>query len=292
MLKRLLHKRHGNRGMTLVELLMVIAILSVVMMAVMSLFIPASQSTVAQARVSDLQSNLRLALRVMTRDLMDAGFLVPFNPVIFPDAIPYDDPPGLGTTDHSDFIIRTRGVGSSFARVASASGGSTILLTLTDGDMATQFPVDSRVRLFEPISGAELKSGIGTDAQRAYRVANTGTNTISIEPAAFITNLDVPAETVVLRVRDTGVSPLQTIRYRLINGTLVRIVNGSGQILASNIDTDPAASSFDYEFSANGRVIRVDARLTGRTQALKAGDTISGAKSRQVETSVMLRNVF
>ena len=83
MRKFVLKKQHDSRGMSLVELMLVMAILSVVMLAVMSLYVPAYQSTVAQTQVSDVQSNLRLALKTMTRDLLLAGFLVPTNPVIF-----------------------------------------------------------------------------------------------------------------------------------------------------------------------------------------------------------------
>ncbi len=72
---------HGCRGMTLVELLMVMAILSVVMMAVMSLYIPVVQSTAAQTQVADVQDNLRLALKTMTRDLLTGGFLVANDPI-------------------------------------------------------------------------------------------------------------------------------------------------------------------------------------------------------------------
>ena len=60
-------RKHGSRGMSLVELMLVMAILSVVMLAVMSLYVPAHQSTVAQSQVSDVLGNLRLAAATMTR---------------------------------------------------------------------------------------------------------------------------------------------------------------------------------------------------------------------------------
>jgi prepilin-type N-terminal cleavage/methylation domain-containing protein len=86
---------NSNRGMSLVELIVVMGILSIVMLAVMSLYIPAHQSTVVQTQVSDVQSNLRLALNTMTSDLLTAGFLASRYPVVFPDADTapnYDDP--------------------------------------------------------------------------------------------------------------------------------------------------------------------------------------------------------
>lgn len=293
--KRSWQIRHDNRGMSLVEMLLVMAILSIVMLAVMSLYIPAHQSTVAQTQVSDVQSNLRLALRVMTQDLMTAGFLVPIHPIVFPDAPGgFTDPTGRGTKNLSDFIIRTRAVGSGFARVASAAGTGTIALTPTDSEMEASFPDGSRVRLFEPITALEVKAGVGSDADRAYLVddsPDTATIDIVIPGSVGTAPGDIPAETVVLRVRDASQPPLQTIRYRLTNGVLERIVNGSVQILARNLDTDPTASFFVYHDTSEDRVISVDIQLTGETKALK-DDAISGAKSREVKTTVMLRNIY
>jgi prepilin-type N-terminal cleavage/methylation domain-containing protein len=141
-------KWHGSRGMTLVEMLLVMAILSVVMMAVISLFIPVQQSTVAQTQVSDVQGNLRLALKTMTRDLLIAGFLMPYDPIAFPNAAPdyyVDTPTSGGTQNSADFIIRTRAVGSDFARISSVSGpGGNYKLIVTDAEMVENFPAGSK----------------------------------------------------------------------------------------------------------------------------------------------------
>jgi prepilin-type N-terminal cleavage/methylation domain-containing protein len=280
---------HGNRGMSLVELMMVMAILSVVMMAVMSLYIPALQSTAAQTQVSDVQSNLRLATNRMTKDLLIAGFLVPINPVVFPD---YNSAglsgPGTPGSATEDFTIRTRAVGNTFARVASAANVSgDIRITVTTAAMADLFPVGSKVRLFEPVTANEIKAGSGSDSDRVYTVTTTGTGTIDIDPGTIITTADVPAETVVLKVRDNSQPPIQTIRYRLNNGALERIVNNNIQFLARNMDS----VNFTFDLTDQDRVRRVDIVLTGITRALR-NDAISGAKSRQVETSVSLRNIY
>lgn len=286
-------KRHGSRGLSLVELLLVMAILSVVMMAVMSLYIPAHQSTVVQSQVSDVQSNLRLALKTMTRDLLLAGFLVPNFPVVFPDASPdYYAPDNRGTTNAADFIIRTRTVGNDFARVSAVTaitGG--YRLTVTNEDMVNKFPKDSRVRLFEPISANEVTEdpAVVNDDDRAYTVEDTGPGWIEIVTSAnaSLEAADILAETVVLRVKDENQPPLQTIRYRLNNGALERIVNDTTQILARNLD----AVNFAYSFTPEGRVNHVDINLTGVTRALK-NDAIAGEKTRSVDTSVKLRNVY
>lgn len=314
-----LNCRHGNQGLTLVELLVVMAILSVVMMAVMSLYIPVVKSTSVQTQVSDVQSNLRLASKTMTRDLLIAGLLMPYDPIIFPDAAPVsggdlydpilDDP---GTVNSADFTIRTRGVGNGFARtlsgVATANG---VRITVTDKDMLDHFSDNSRVRLFEPVSGNEVftdrdgnstTTTASTEVARAYPVdaVNPVAGTIDINMSAV--TLTVPEktamvnslpETVVLRVRDANQPSLQLIQYRLVDGSLLRIVNGSTQVLARNVDTSDTSLSgpsfFDYNLS-DGRVNRVDIKLTGKTTAV-GNDVLASEKSRAVETSVKLRNI-
>lgn len=311
MRKMQLNRRHSSRGMTLVELLVVMAMLSVVMLAVMSLVIPMQQSTAAQTQVSDVNANLRLAVKTMTQDLLVAGFLVPNNPVVFPDATPdVYDPDTRGTTNSSEFIIRTRTVGHDFARVLGVTSPNPVSggfrLEVTDPAMVARFPVGSRVRLFEPISSNEVmeEPAIANDDDRAYPVIGTGTGTIDISTAAnsSLSAARVLGETVVLRVRDSNQPPLQTIRYRLNNGVLERIINDvtpgstAKQILTRNVDTTnttaPSGTSFfEYAFTPEGRVNRVDINLTGKTKALK-NDAISGEKKRAVVTSVKLRNVF
>jgi prepilin-type N-terminal cleavage/methylation domain-containing protein len=277
---------HGSPGMTLVELVLVMGILSIVMLAVMSLYIPTQQSAIAQSQVSDVQSNLRLALNRMTQDLLIAGFLVPTNPVIFEASV---TPTTAENPDDDDFTIRTRVVGNAFARVSSSDDVSgDIRITVTDPAMVDLFPVGSKVRLFEPITAGEVKATTGSDAARVYTVTATGSGTFDINRGTVLTDkTDVPAETVVLKVRDNGQPPLQTIRYRLNNGVLERIVNGDTQFLARNVDS----VLFAYDKTPEGRVRRVDIVLTGATKALK-DDAISGEKSRQVATSVSLRNIY
>lgn len=284
MVNRFTRRGLDRRGMTLVELLLVMAILSIVTLALMSLYIPTYQSTVAQTQVSDVQDNLRLALKVMTRDILHAGFLVPVDPITSNDA--------------SGFTIRTRIVGNDFARVTNAANlTGKIRITVADPDMADNFQVGSRVRLFEPINANEVTEqpvvvGI-TDDERAYPVDAVGANTIDIDTASnpSLDAADILPETVMLVVRDQNQPPLQTIQYRLNNDSLERIVNGNLQALARNVDMDPANSRFDYGLNSDGRLVRVDIQLAGKTIALK-DDAISGEKIRSVETSVKMRNVF
>jgi prepilin-type N-terminal cleavage/methylation domain-containing protein len=286
MCKNVGKKRHASRGMTLVELLLVMVILSIVMMAVMGLFIPTTQSAAVQAQVTDVQSNLRLALKSMTRDLLLAGFLVPVNPVIFEASA---TPTTAENPDANDFTIRTRIVGSDFARVIK---DTTDLdeVELSLAAMVDHFPDNALIRLFEPLSAEEINvDDVPNADERVYQVVGSTAPKLQIsDPNGHLTAADVVAETVIVRVRDNTQPPVQNIRYRLNNDSLERIVNGSVQVLARNVDT--ANSGFTYGFTPEGRVNRVDIRLTGKTTEIK-NDAISGEKSREIETSVNLRNI-
>lgn len=279
-------RRQDSRGFTLVETLVVMAIFAIVVMAVFSLVIPTQQSTVAQSRVADLQQGLRLAVNVMTQDLLKAGFLVLDDPITFEG-----NPTGTPSSDPDDFTIRTRIVGNDFGRVAAnaAAGadlilgdGNTAVLSDSDKAMDQNFPNGSRVRLFDPLTTNEVvPNGV-------YTVTNANLND-------GIIRTDYPnavgAETVIVKLANATAPAMQTIRYRLNSGALERIVNGTTQILARDI----AGVSFSYEWTSASspprKVRRVDILLRGQTLALQ-NDAISGAKERDVRTSVTLRNVF
>ena len=284
MVKRFAKYGRSRRGMTLVELLLVMAILSIVTLALMSLYIPTYQSSISQTQVSDVQDNLRLALKVMTRDILHAGFLVPEDPIT--------------STSDTAFTIRSRIVGNDFARVASTANlTGKIRITVSEADMVDNFQVGSRVRIFEPINANEVTEqpvvpGV-TDEDRAYPVDAVGTNTIDIDTSnnPSLDAADIMSETVMLAVRDQNQPPLQTIQYTLNNESLERRVNSNFQVLARNVDMNTANSFFDYDLNSQGRVEIVDIKLTGKTRALK-DDAVSGEKTRSVSTSVKLRNVF
>lgn len=284
MVKRFAKYGRSRRGMTLVELLLVMAILSIVTLALMSLYIPTYQSSISQTQVSDVQDNLRLALKVMTRDILHAGFLVPEDPIT--------------STSDTAFTIRSRIVGNDFARVASTANlTGKIRITVSEADMVDNFQVGSRVRIFEPINANEVTEqpvvpGV-TDEDRAYPVDAVGTNTIDIDTSnnPSLDAADIMSETVMLAVRDQNQPPLQTIQYTLNNESLERRVNSNFQVLARNVDMNTANSFFDYDLNSEGRVEIVDIKLTGKTRALK-DDAVSGEKTRSVSTSVKLRNVF
>ena len=257
-------KFKSDKGMTLVEVLVVAAILGVVVMAVMSFFIPTVQNTAVQTEVSDVQSNLRLAIDRMTEDLLTAGFLMDgADPIINNDA--------------TGFTIQTRLVGSGFGRTTAASGDK---ITLAQEAMLSSFPQGSSLRLFNPSDPAAAGSS------QIYEVKNVDDDDseLTIDPTI---NPSPGSEILVVVSVAPGAPLTQTIRYQFEDGTLTRTVNnGQKQFLARGIDD----VSFDY-WPTPTEVRRVDINLTGVTEER----IVNGAptqKTRELRTSVTLRNTF
>lgn len=275
-------KMNSSRGMSLVELVLVMAIFSVVVMAVMSLYIPTVKSTTVQSRVTDVQSNLRLAADRMTQDLLMAGFLVANNPVTNETA--------------SELTIRSRSVVGGGGRVAGAvNSASSVDLTLSNPDMVDYFPVNSLVRIFNAVNMTELNAYDESNATAAqdhvYTVSTVSGSVITVNHAGTLSGLSNAefVEAIVVRVRSNTQPPTQSIRYRVVDGNLERTLNvGTSAETAQTLARGVESIAFTYGHSAtSGRVNKVDFILTGATQAYQ-GDV----KTRQVRASVTLRNVF
>lgn len=280
-------------GFTIVEVILVLAIMSVVVLALLSFYIPVQRSTITQTQVADIQDNMRLAMDRITKDIFRAGFLIEN----------FETTPPITDNDATGFTIQTRLVGDAFARVATAAGTE---LTLADPQMAALFTADadrnkaSKVRIFDPLMAQEIEFAAQPDPdERLYNV-----DSIVVEPGppavAKMTVEDpgvgVPPEAVVVGVvsagdPDPGPPPIQTIRYQFSNGSLLRTINGvQQQVLASGLDT--ANSSFAYKL-VSGRVKRVDITLSGVTRAVSSAgqnDTVGSAKTRSLRSSVTIRN--
>jgi prepilin-type N-terminal cleavage/methylation domain-containing protein len=276
-------KNKYSQGMSLVEVIVVMAILSVVMSAVMSLYIPAVQSTSVQTDLTDVQSNLRLAVNRMTQDLLMSGFLLSDDPITFESGT---------VNDPNDLTIQTRSLVGKFGRVDSATNPSPLaVLTLSSTEMLSFFPVGTFVRIFNPINMSEIDDYVESNATAAqahvYEVTAVSAGTVTINHGGELSAI-APAglsEAIMIPVRDNQQPPLQKIRYRVVDGNLQRTINDTiQQILARGVNS----VQFAYAVSAtSGRVNKVDITLQGETKQFK-GET----KIRQLRSSVTLRNVF
>jgi type IV pilus assembly protein PilW len=105
-LKHFGHNRRQERGFTLVELLVAMAITAVVMGAVYSLYKTQQDSYIAQDQVVEMQQNVRASLYQMARDLRMAGFNPQRAPNVggFVTQLP-DDGGGTTTTNATNIAF-------------------------------------------------------------------------------------------------------------------------------------------------------------------------------------------
>lgn len=104
-----------NRGFTLVEVLIVMAMFGVIMGAVYSLYITNLRTSYTSDETAEVQQNMRIAMDVVTRDLRMAGMLVDYGNDIFPIQTVLADNTGL---DGSDGItLNMASATGSYARI-------------------------------------------------------------------------------------------------------------------------------------------------------------------------------
>lgn len=267
-------KFKSNKGMTLVEVLVVAVILSVVVMAVMSLYIPTVQNTAIQTEVSDVQSNLRLAIDRMTDDLLSAGFLVK-KLATNQDAI---------EVDATGFTIFTALVGSSFGRTTVNASGDTI--KLTNKEMVNNFKEGSALRLINPINPQK------TVSEEIYLVKNLNINNQTLTLDKQI-NPSLGSENIIIVGATQGTDIIHEIRYQIEDGSLTRTVDGKKQILARGIENFTFDKADETFFFGGEEIIlssRMDITLTGQTEEHIINNTPKTI-TRTLQTSVTLRNI-
>jgi prepilin-type N-terminal cleavage/methylation domain-containing protein len=110
----------GNKGVTLIELVIYIAIVSVVMLAIYEAFRNQQNSYLVQEGVAIMQQNLRGGMFMITNDIQMAGYYTSYDPQEFPFPVDLDN----ADLDFNDLT------GSDTIRplVASNAGGNLVLI--------------------------------------------------------------------------------------------------------------------------------------------------------------------
>lgn len=293
-----------NRGFTIVELVIAMAILSAVTAAIFSLYNTQHKVTHIEADVVDVQQNLRMALESITKDLRMAGFAVPgeANPVNAAG-----DNNGLSSSD--TLVLNTSSASGSATRIdanqtVSVTAGSPITFTVIANETGFFAPGDA-VRIINTGDKSE-------PAATAFTVSAVDASgpSISVTPQSSAGAVDFKRGFLLVRTGDSapGTFP-NTIQYCLgpaagcapavtcsWGSCLMRVVNGNadaGSIVASNITQMQLSYVLDggtvESAPADVSQVRdVIVTLSGQTAAT-AG--LSGApKTRQMAASAKLRN--
>jgi prepilin-type N-terminal cleavage/methylation domain-containing protein len=230
-------KRHNNQGFTLTELLVAMAIATVVLSAIFLTFKSQQDSYVVQSQVAMTQQNVRGAMQLISRDIQMAGYYTNFerstmsmdwdgmggNESIRPLIYARDNisAVGDGIKDNTDLVVIVKasmenGRQIAFGEVAS---GTTANASLRDAGDLTQDKYALLVK--EDLSRAEF-----------FKVENdTGTMNLSKSLVETYTEDDwiFRADIIIYYVSDTDPEHPSLMRRNLGN-------NEEAQVTAEDID--------------------------------------------------------
>lgn len=303
--------RLNNRGFSLVEIIVVVALFGVVSTVILDLYLNVQRSTVTSEEVVEVQQGMRLALDQMARDIQMAGFLVPTNT---PITVAQNNLISLETASPFGAVARIP------MAVTFAAGTPAVAITVNK-TMADLFRVDNFVRIVIPSDGCQPTS-TATNCARdgaAPRFLITGiadvspatnppTTTLTLKPAGNLTNpasslatpVTIPAESMIVRVPSPTDDPTNTypsvITYSLeddpnsdnfvLSRNWASALTATERIIATNITPQtnkPGFTAnfpglrFEYFLMDNAGVTTV---LPSRTAA--AGTALTAAQRERI----------
>lgn len=252
-----------QRGFSLVEVLVVLAVMGLVMVSVYSYYLSQQRSSMVEEDVVEVQQNLRIAMEQISRDIKMAGFILPSgtNPVA---SFPSSSTNGVTAADADVITINTASAAGAHTWInkdyspMTVTAGSDITFTVAANN---NFAVDATrqiVRIVNPLDNTQPVSttytveGVGSvDAS----CGGAGTAPcLVLKPAAGGSSITFAKGYVIARTGKTGTDSYpNTIRYSLGSGgscpsgqnCIIRNTQATGdQIVATNIET--AGLQFRY----------------------------------------------
>jgi prepilin-type N-terminal cleavage/methylation domain-containing protein len=298
-----------SRGVTLIELMIVLVILSLVMMSIYSLYFTHQRTAYTQDEVAEVQQNLRIGIDSITRDIRMAGFLIPYNttPVSVVNnntgiAQPLPAPDDI----NSDAItIDTASASATVARIVQPPAGA--VFTIESSQAVDPFDTGDAVTIIRP-GNRTLPAGAGSCFSINGKNRAVPSITLASAPGGVIIAGDL-----LVGIGACGSYP-NTITYCLGPSALpapggcgnsvatcpagqlclMRIVNGTAQPIAQNMAGLQISYLMDDGTEAAApatlntiRSVRVT--LIGQTVTTKVlSDNVS--KVRRMESVIMMRN--
>lgn len=270
---------YRNKGVTLVELLVVLVISGILMAALYRTFIKQQKTYTIQDQVVDMQQNVRVAFDRMTRELRMAGYGGGTNILSV-----FDGPNYVNTFSQ---IIKlennVNNVGTNDDRITIIFADQVGVLSSNTPKNSTSVSVTNASSLFNNTT----KKYLNLNGLNNYLISSVSGSSITIDATKHPTGLiedHVATEPVYL---------VKAITYDLgtVDGkpTLRRNENtgGGAQALAENIENLQLTSSTD----ANGNTI-IQVAITART-SISDPDYGSGGgyRKRVLTSSIKVRNM-
>jgi len=309
---------HNVAGFTLVELLIVMGMLGFVMAAIYSLYLTHERSAYTQDEVAEVQQNVRIAMDSITRDIRNAGTLIPRvdNPATATNV--ENSPVGSANPNSITLNMASSQEGYAWVTADNYLAGPTTDFTLVV-DSATSlgnFTTGDVVRIMRP----ELMTEATGTAGSLYSVTSTAPLSINlhyISASGIQPSSSTPFKRgdVIAKVTSAGpgyVNP-NTAAYSLGAGgscplgqtCIIRTENGVSNVIATNI----ANLTFSYimDDATNTEVNQIPTgpsypNLTDVTKIKEVRVTVAGqtvttvalsggqAKQRQMTSIIKIRN--
>ncbi|MDH4100335.1 MAG: prepilin-type N-terminal cleavage/methylation domain-containing protein [Nitrospirota bacterium] len=255
-----------QRGISLVEVMMVLAVMGFVLAAVYGFYVSQVKSHYIQEEVVDVQQNLRVVMAVMTKDIRMSGFLVPSgsNPI---NALT----DGAGGSADSVTLNMTTSI-HAYARMTADASGTSFTASVDPGD-AGQFGVGHLVKVVK----TETSASMGT-----CTVSAVGASSLTLNGCSASVN--ATKGDIIARIPVGGTAHPNTVAYQIITGgscpsgrnCLARVSNGSTHVLAENMTANGLQFSYLLD---NGTETNIPADLT-QVRAIRM--TLTGETAREV----------
>ncbi|MEK7773957.1 MAG: prepilin-type N-terminal cleavage/methylation domain-containing protein [Deltaproteobacteria bacterium] len=291
-------------GFTLVEVVIAMGMLAVVTAAIFALYNSQHRVTTIEEDVVDVQQNIRIALDIVTHDMMSAGFGVAggTNPI---SAV--SDNGGAGGSDM--ITTNTASLSGALARIdadlsANVAAGTNIAFTVASGGQADAFSTGDVVRI---LNLADKNQPIDT----TFTVASVDNTvpSVTLTPGASGAGILFKAGYVISRTGGAypdvllfcvgpaaGCGPLvtscpagQTCLMRILNG-----VPDNDSVLATNVQ------DFQVRYVVDGSTVEADApadlstvravRVTVTGQTVDTAALSGGQKTRELTAIARIRN--
>ncbi|MBI3620610.1 MAG: prepilin-type N-terminal cleavage/methylation domain-containing protein [Nitrospirae bacterium] len=263
-------RAEGRRGLTLIEMMIALLLMSFVMIFIQGVFVTQRKTYVVQEDVSDAQQAVRNSLSLIEQDLRSAG---------------YGIPAGSGT-----LAISATTNGNPDSLTMNVAQGPTTYLTLTPTTTTTitvadvtGFAATQSVTILNTVSQQALVTG-------TIVAVNAGAKTLTFANGTIPTTV---------KLGDLVVSSINVISYSLAGTSLTRTVDATPEVLTNQIQNlqfryvlangtevdDPSASG-DL---ANILTVRVT--LTAQTTRQASRDSFGNPLARQLTTLVRVKNL-
>lgn len=252
-------KRINNKGFTLIEILVSLAILGIVLAGIYSVYTMQHKSYIVQEQVAEMQQNERIALQMITRDIRMAGLGLEACPEA--GVVTFQDGGAAGpdtiTLAYHSFSPDGRNGGNTQASTSTAAFTTTSasvdvydttnfaagdLATITSASNPCHYALICITKVISSGGSKKLQHDIGDGG------ACASVNIIENLPTGIVSGFSINDRVKRINSGDGG-----EISYA-IDASLVlsRTVNGAAQPLADNIEDIQMAYGFDI--NGNGVV--------------------------------------